>query len=88
MSHFFSDIAFTPAAKDIQSRRGTRKIYEKVEARGGFRTEITEDLVAFLGSVDTAYLATASAGVYLSIRKNVGFDTGEVMLIQRANCLK
>jgi predicted pyridoxine 5'-phosphate oxidase superfamily flavin-nucleotide-binding protein len=61
MSHFSSDIAFTPAVKDIQSRRGSRKIYEKVEARGGFRTEITEDLETFLGSVDTAYLATASA---------------------------
>jgi predicted pyridoxine 5'-phosphate oxidase superfamily flavin-nucleotide-binding protein len=61
MSHFSSDIAFTPAVKNIQSRRGSRKIYEKVEARGGFQTEITEDLVAFLASVDTAYLATASA---------------------------
>jgi len=61
MSHFSSDIAFTPAVKDIQSRRGSRQIYEKIEARGGFRTLITEDLVAFLASVDTAYLATASA---------------------------
>jgi predicted pyridoxine 5'-phosphate oxidase superfamily flavin-nucleotide-binding protein len=61
MSHFSSDIAFTPAVKDIQRRRGSRKIYEKIEARGGFQTEITEDLVAFLASVDTAYLATASA---------------------------
>ena len=61
MSHFSSDIAFTPAVKDVQSRRGSRKIYEKVEARGGFQTGITEDLVAFLATVDTAYLATASA---------------------------
>jgi predicted pyridoxine 5'-phosphate oxidase superfamily flavin-nucleotide-binding protein len=56
-----SDIAFTPAVKDIQSRRGSRKIYEKIEARGGFQTAITGDLVAFLAAVDTAYLATASA---------------------------
>jgi predicted pyridoxine 5'-phosphate oxidase superfamily flavin-nucleotide-binding protein len=61
MNHFSSDIAFTPAVKNIQSRRGSRKIYEKIEARGGFQTEITEDLAAFLASVDTAYLATASA---------------------------
>jgi predicted pyridoxine 5'-phosphate oxidase superfamily flavin-nucleotide-binding protein len=61
MSHFSSDIAFTPAVKDIQSRRGSRKIYEKIEVRGGFQTLITEDLAAFLASVDTAYLATASA---------------------------
>jgi predicted pyridoxine 5'-phosphate oxidase superfamily flavin-nucleotide-binding protein len=61
MSHFSSDIAFTPAVKDVQSRRGSRKIYEKIEARGGFHTVITEDLAAFLAAVDTAYIATASA---------------------------
>jgi predicted pyridoxine 5'-phosphate oxidase superfamily flavin-nucleotide-binding protein len=61
MSHFSSDIAFTPAVKDVQSRRGSRKIYEKVEARGGFQTLVTEDLAAFLAEVDTAYLATANA---------------------------
>ncbi len=61
MNHFSSDIAFTPAVKDVQSRRGSRKIYERIEARGGFRTVITEDLAAFLAAVDTAYLATASA---------------------------
>jgi predicted pyridoxine 5'-phosphate oxidase superfamily flavin-nucleotide-binding protein len=32
-----------------------------MEARGGFRTKITPDLIAFLTEVDTAYLATASA---------------------------
>jgi len=62
MDHFSSDIAFTPAVKDVQSRRGSRGIYEKVEARGGFRTAITEDLAGFLAAIDTAYLATASAG--------------------------
>jgi len=61
MNRFSSDIAFTPAVKDVQSRRGSRKIYERIEARGGFRTVITEDLAAFLAAVDTAYLATASA---------------------------
>ncbi len=61
MNHFSSDIAFTPAVKDVQSRRGSRKIYERIEVRGGFRTVITEDLAAFLAAVDTAYLATASA---------------------------
>jgi len=32
-----------------------------MEARGGFQTKITPDLVAFLAEVDTAYLATANA---------------------------
>ncbi len=56
-----SDIAFTPAVKAVQSARGSRDLYARVEDRGGFRTRITEDLAAFLASVDTAYLATASA---------------------------
>jgi predicted pyridoxine 5'-phosphate oxidase superfamily flavin-nucleotide-binding protein len=61
MNRFSSDIAFTMAVKQVQSRRGSRKLYEAQEARGGFRTEITEELAAFLATVDTAYLATASA---------------------------
>ena len=61
MNHPSSDIAFTSAVKAVQTRRRSRELYAKVEARGGFRTEITEELVEFLAGVDTAYLATASA---------------------------
>ncbi len=56
-----SDIAFTPRVKAIQAQRGSRSAYERMEARGGFRTLITPDLVAFLAEIDTAFLATASA---------------------------
>lgn len=56
-----SDIAFTPAVKALQARRGSRAAYAKMEARGGFRTAIDETLLGFLAQVDTAYLATASA---------------------------
>jgi predicted pyridoxine 5'-phosphate oxidase superfamily flavin-nucleotide-binding protein len=56
-----SDVAFSPAVKAVQSRRGSRGAHAKVEARGGFRTRVTPDLVAFLAGVDTAFLATASA---------------------------
>jgi hypothetical protein len=56
-----SDIAFTPSVKAVQTRRGSRGVYAKLEARGGFRTLVTPDLAAFLAEVDTAYLATASA---------------------------
>ncbi len=55
-----SDIAFTPRVKAIQAQRGSRSAYERMEARGGFRTLITPDLVAFLSEIDTAFLATAS----------------------------
>ena len=56
-----SDIAFTPNVKAIQARRGSREAYAKIEARGGFKTKITPDLIAFLTEVDTAHLATANA---------------------------
>jgi len=55
-----SDIAFTPAVKAIQAQRGSREAYARREASGGFRTEITADLLAFLAEVGTAFLATAN----------------------------
>lgn len=57
----FSDIAFTPAVKAIQTARGSRKAYSSMEERGGFRTTITDDLVEFLVGIDTAYLATTNS---------------------------
>jgi|SRR5262249_48711058 len=56
-----SDIAFTASVKTMQARRGSREAYAKMEARGGFQTKLTPDLIAFLTEVDTAYLATANA---------------------------
>jgi predicted pyridoxine 5'-phosphate oxidase superfamily flavin-nucleotide-binding protein len=56
-----SDVAFTPAVKAVQSARGSRAAYAKMEARGGFRTGIDKTLATFIDEVDTAYLATASA---------------------------
>jgi predicted pyridoxine 5'-phosphate oxidase superfamily flavin-nucleotide-binding protein len=61
MPEVSSDIAFTPAVKAVQSRRKSRELYARVEANGGFRTAIDEDLILFLAGVDTAYLATANA---------------------------
>jgi predicted pyridoxine 5'-phosphate oxidase superfamily flavin-nucleotide-binding protein len=59
---FSSDVAFTPAVKAIQARKGSRDRYEQVEQRGGWRTEIDENLTAFLAGQDSMFLATASAG--------------------------
>jgi predicted pyridoxine 5'-phosphate oxidase superfamily flavin-nucleotide-binding protein len=56
-----SDVAFTPIVKSIQSERGSREYYAKVETRGGFRTEVTEDLTELLSKVNTAYLATSNS---------------------------
>ncbi|VIO81039.1 pyridoxamine 5'-phosphate oxidase family protein [Bradyrhizobium ivorense] len=56
-----SDIAFSPTVKAIQSRKGSRDGYAEMEARGGFRTEIDENVGAFLADANSFYLATASA---------------------------
>jgi predicted pyridoxine 5'-phosphate oxidase superfamily flavin-nucleotide-binding protein len=56
-----SDVAFTPAVKAIQSRKGSRVGYADMEERGGWRTEIDENLAAFLAETNSFYFATASA---------------------------
>jgi predicted pyridoxine 5'-phosphate oxidase superfamily flavin-nucleotide-binding protein len=56
-----SDIAFTPTVKALQSARGSRESYARMEENGGFRTKVTDDLSAFLAGIDTAYLATVNA---------------------------
>jgi uncharacterized protein len=58
---FSSDVAFTPAVKAVQARKGSREAYADVEARGGWRTEIDERLSAFLADTNSLYFATASA---------------------------
>ena len=61
-NHPSSDVAFSPSVKAVQTARGSRRAYARVEASGGFETEITPALAAFLADIDTAFLATASAG--------------------------
>jgi predicted pyridoxine 5'-phosphate oxidase superfamily flavin-nucleotide-binding protein len=56
-----SDVAFSPSVKAVQARKGSRAAYARLEARGGFETEITDELARFLAERDSAYLATASA---------------------------
>ena len=56
-----SDVAFTDAVKAVQTRRHSRSQYERLEARGGFKTEITSEIAGFLTDIDTAFLATATS---------------------------
>ena len=56
-----TDVAFTPAVKAQQEKRGSRRGYAKLEAKGGWPSVVTPDLAAFLAERDSFYLATASA---------------------------
>lgn len=56
-----SDIAFTPSVKSLQTRKGSRKGYAAMEARGGWQSEIDEGLAGFIAEQRSAFLATVSA---------------------------
>ena len=58
---YSSDVAFTPAVKTIQARKGSRDSYADVEQNGGWRTEIDDKLAGFLANTNSFYLATATA---------------------------
>jgi predicted pyridoxine 5'-phosphate oxidase superfamily flavin-nucleotide-binding protein len=51
------DIAFTPAVKAAQQRKGSRDIYARME----MGETIDPDLAAFIAGIRSFYLATASA---------------------------
>ena len=58
---YSSDVAFTPSVKAIQALKGSRDAYAHVEEQGGWRTEVDENLAAFLAYANSLYLATATA---------------------------
>jgi predicted pyridoxine 5'-phosphate oxidase superfamily flavin-nucleotide-binding protein len=55
-----SDIVFTPAARAAQAERGSARTYDKRIAVG-FPDRVSPELAAFIGELDTAFLATVSA---------------------------
>ena len=56
-----SDIAFTPAVKAIQNRKGSRSSYARMERGEGWQTTVTPELAEFLADLDMFYLGTANA---------------------------
>ncbi|HEY0328930.1 MAG TPA: pyridoxamine 5'-phosphate oxidase family protein [Rhodopseudomonas sp.] len=58
---YSSDVAFTPAVKAIQTRKGSREGYARVEQHGGWKSVVDDDLAGFLAAQTSFFLATASA---------------------------
>ena len=56
-----TDVAFTDSVKEIQTRKGSRAPYAKLEQRGGWKDRVTPELAAVLAERDSFYLATANA---------------------------
>ncbi len=61
MRQFSSDIAFTPAVKAIQTDKGSRRGYSKMEMGGGWETTVSPQLATFLSELDMFYFGTANA---------------------------
>jgi predicted pyridoxine 5'-phosphate oxidase superfamily flavin-nucleotide-binding protein len=56
-----SDVAFTPSVKAIQARKGSRNAYCRMEEKGGWQKEITDDLTAFIAEQSSFFMATVSS---------------------------
>lgn len=58
-----SDVAFSPAVKAVQLRKGSRQMLADADAsdEGAWPTRIREDLAEFIASMTSVYFATASA---------------------------
>ncbi len=58
-----SDVAFSPAVKAVQLRKGSRQMLADQDATedGAWPTRIREDLAGFIASMTSVYFTTASA---------------------------
>jgi predicted pyridoxine 5'-phosphate oxidase superfamily flavin-nucleotide-binding protein len=61
MRRYASDIAFTPEVKQVQTAKGSRAGYAKLEQGRGWKTRVTGDLAELLAELDMFYLGTANA---------------------------
>jgi uncharacterized protein len=57
---YSSDIGFTPRVKEIQSRKGSRSAYARMEEGGSWQTVITPDAAQFIQAQTSVFFATAN----------------------------
>jgi len=60
MSRAFSDIAFTPTVRELQTRMGSRKNYAALDRSSDRRDRLTDKEIAFISARDSFYQATVS----------------------------
>jgi predicted pyridoxine 5'-phosphate oxidase superfamily flavin-nucleotide-binding protein len=58
---YSSDVAFTSTVKAVQSRKGSRQAYARVEERGGWQVRITPELAEFIEAQTSVFVATVNA---------------------------
>ena len=69
---FASDVAFTDSVKAIQSRKGSRRAYSRMEEGPGWKTTITLDLAGFIATQTSAFIATANVAGQPTIQHRGG----------------
>ena len=57
---YSSDVAFTPTVKAVQTRRGSRRAYARMEEKGSWQTRITPELAEFIAAQTSIFIATAN----------------------------
>lgn len=60
MGHKFAQTLFSPAAKALQSRNGSRATYERIAQSGASHDSLSENEVGFIAERDSFYMATVS----------------------------
>jgi predicted pyridoxine 5'-phosphate oxidase superfamily flavin-nucleotide-binding protein len=57
---YSSDVAFTPAVKAIQQRKGSRASYARMEEDGSWETRVSPELRDFIEAQTSVFMATAN----------------------------
>jgi len=58
--NYSSDVAFTSSVKAVQSRKGSRAAYARMDEAGSWTTVITPELKEFIEAQTSVFLATAN----------------------------
>lgn len=58
---YASDVAFTNTVKALQTSKGSRRAYARMEQAGSWKTTITPDLETFIAEQRSVFLATVNA---------------------------
>lgn len=61
MSQYSSDIAFSPTVKGVQSRKGSRTAYARMEENGSWQKTVTPELATFIAGQTSFFIGTVSA---------------------------
>lgn len=83
MPRKFPQLAFTPAVKALQERRGSRASYARFEQMGPANDSITPDIAEFIASMDGFYLGTVNSNGYPYIQFRGGHPGFLKVLDQR-----